>query len=155
MGKYRIFVEKKADFRVEAEGLRSDFNNNLNLDIKELRLLNIYDCFNISEELVEKATESVFKEIVTDIAYKSVDLEGKKYISVEFLPGQFDQRASSAKECIQLIDSSSKCNIKSGKLIIFDDSVTDEDVARIKKYYINCIKSINPFFIRGSFSISH
>ena len=87
--KIRIFVEKKENFRVEAEQLRNDLNNNLNLNIQQLRLINLYDIFNINEELFEKAKKSVFSEPVTDDIFDTIDLQDKIYFATEFLPGQF------------------------------------------------------------------
>lgn len=88
MKNYRIFVEKHPRFRVEAESLRRELNANLNLDIRELRLLNVYDLFGFSEELLEKTRYSVFGEVVTDSVTDACDLAGQKYIAVEYLPGQ-------------------------------------------------------------------
>ena len=138
---YRIFVEKRPRFRVEAESLRRELNDNLNLHIAELRLLNIYDLFGFTEELLEKSRYRVFGEVVTDTVSDSCDLEGRKYIAVEFLPGQFDQRAASAIDCVRLIDPSARVNIRSAKLLLFDNGVTDEELARIRHYYINAVES--------------
>ena len=138
---YRIFVEKRPRFRVEAESLRRELNTNLNLHIAELRLLNVYDLFGFTEELLEKSRYRVFGEVVTDTVTDACDLEGRKYIAVEFLPGQFDQRAASAIDCVRLIDPSARVNIRSAKLLLFDDGVTEEELARIRHYYINAVES--------------
>ena len=139
MKNYRIFVEKHPRFRVEAESLRRELNTNLNLDIRELRLLNVYDLFGFSEELLEKTRYSVFGEVVTDNVTDACDLAGQKYIAVEYLPGQFDQRAASAVDCVRLIDPSAEVRIRSSKLLLFDGAVTDEEIARIKRYYLSLI----------------
>ena len=138
---FRIFVEKKSMFNVEASSLKNDLNFNLGLDIKELRLLNVYDLFNFSKDLLEKSRYKVFGEIQTDDVYDELDLTGKKYLAVEFLPGQFDQRASSAESCVRLIDASQNITIKSAKLLIFNDEVTVEEINKIKDYYINKVES--------------
>ncbi len=140
MGNYRIFVEKKKGFQTEAISLYNDLVNNLLVDIKGLRLLNIYDIFNIQESILLKAKKTVFSEIVVDDVYDSIDLEGKKYLAVEFLDGQFDQRAYSAMQCLSLIGKTN-ATVRSGKLIIFDGDVSDSDYQKIKKYYINEIES--------------
>lgn len=93
MKNYRIFVEKYPRFQVEAETLRKELNNNLGLHIGSLRLLNVYDLFGFSEELLERSRYAVFGEIVTDCVSDECDLAGKRYLAVEYLPGQFDQRA--------------------------------------------------------------
>ena len=141
MKNYRIFVEKHPRFRVEAESLRRELNANLNLDIRSLRLLNVYDLFGFSRELLEKSRYSVFGEVVTDSVTDACDLAGQKYIAVEYLPGQFDQRAASAVDCVRLIDPSAEVRIRSSKLLLFDGAVTDEEIARIKRYYINAVES--------------
>ena len=134
MKNYRIFVEKYPRFQVEAETLRKELNNNLGLHIGALRLLNVYDLFGFSEELLERSRYAVFGEIVTDCVSDECDLEGKRYLAVEYLPGQFDQRASSAVACVRLIEPTADIRIKSSKLLIFDDTVSDEDMARIEHY---------------------
>ena len=138
---YRIFVEKLPRFRVEAESLRRELNTNLNLSLRELRLLNVYDLFGFTEELLEKSRYTVFGEVVTDEVSDTCDLAGRKYIAVECLPGQFDQRAASAVDCVRLIDPEAQVNIRSAKLLLFDDGVTEEELARIRHYYINAVES--------------
>ena len=82
MSNKRLFVEKKKRFGVEAESLRSEFNENLSLSLGTLRLINVYDLFGFTDELVEKCRYSVFGETVTDTVSDSVDLAGKKYLAV-------------------------------------------------------------------------
>ncbi|MBQ0150815.1 MAG: phosphoribosylformylglycinamidine synthase [Bacteroidales bacterium] len=137
----RIFVEKKAGFQVEAESLRKELNENLTLGIQDLRFINVYDIFGISAELLEKCRYAVFGETVTDNVTDECSLEGKKYIAVEYLPGQFDQRASSAVECVKLVDPSADVVIKSSKLFIFDDAVSEEMLSAIRHYLINPVES--------------
>ena len=141
MKNYRIFVEKYPEFQVEARSLLSELNENLQLSLPSLRYLNVYDLFGFSEDLLEKSRYSVFGEIVTDSVTDECDLSGTKYIAVEFLPGQFDQRAASAVDCVRLIDPSAKVSIKSSKLIILPGDTADEVVEKIKKYYINAVES--------------
>ncbi|MGN0201767.1 MAG: phosphoribosylformylglycinamidine synthase [Candidatus Cryptobacteroides sp.] len=141
MADYRIFVEKKPEFRVEAESLRGELNENLQLKLKTLRLLNVYDLFGFTPELLEKSRYSVFGEIVTDSVTDSIDLSGKKYIAVEYLPGQFDQRAASAVDCVHLIDPGAEISIKSSKLLIVDPEASEETLEKIRRYYINPVES--------------
>ena len=141
MKNYRIFVEKNPRFQVEAETLRKELNNNLGLKLETLRLLNVYDLFGFSEELLEKSRYAVFGEIVTDCVSDECELEGKKYLAVEYLPGQFDQRASSAVDCVRLIEPTANVHIKSSKLMIFDDNISTEDMEAIERYYINAVES--------------
>jgi phosphoribosylformylglycinamidine synthase len=138
---YRVFVEKKEGFRVEAVGLQDELNANLGLDIRCLRLINIYDLFGFSQELLDKCLYSVFGEIVTDRVSTEFDFEGCPYIAVEFLPGQFDQRASSAEDCVHLIDPKADITIKSGKILVFDKDFAAADIDKVKKYFVNPIES--------------
>ena len=141
MKNYRVYVEKYPRFQVEADTLRKELNNNLGLNLQTLRLLNVYDLFGFSEELLEKSRYAVFGEIVTDCVSDECNLEGQKYLAVEYLPGQFDQRASSAVDCVRLIEPTANVRIKSSKLLIFDANTTDEELARIERYYINAVES--------------
>ncbi len=141
MNNYRIYVEKYPEFQVEARSLLGELNENLQLSLPSLRYLNVYDLFGFSSELLEKSRYSVFGEIVTDSVTDECDLSGVKYIAVEYLPGQFDQRAASAVDCVRLIDPTAKVSIKSSKLIILPGDTEDEVVERIKKYYINAVES--------------
>ena len=141
MNSYRVFVEKYAEFQVEAHSLQSELNENLGLNIKSLRVLNVYDLFGFTEELIERCRYSVFGEIVTDKVTDECPLEGLKYLAVECLPGQFDQRASSAVDCVRLIEPTADVKIRSSKLLIFDNGVSDADIEAVKRYYINAVES--------------
>ena len=141
MANYRIFVEKYPEFQVEAGSLKAELNENLQLDLQTLRLLNVYDLFGFTPELLEKSRYSVFGEIVTDNVSDECDLTGTKYIAVEYLPGQFDQRAASAVDCVHLIDPKADVHIKSSKLIVLSADVDEQTIAKIKHYYINAVES--------------
>ncbi len=141
MKAHRVFVEKYSEFQVEANSLKSEFNENLSLEIRSLRLLNVYDLFGFSDELVEKCKYSVFGEIVTDRVTEECPLEGKKYLAVEYIPGQFDQRASSAVDCVHLIDPEADVQIRSSRLLIFDDDISEQDLAAVRRYFINAVES--------------
>ena len=139
MSDYRIFVEKLPQFQVEAKSIQSDLNLNLGLNQKNLRLVNVYDLFGFNDDLLEKSRYQVFGEIVTDTVFDELNLEGKKYVAIEYLPGQFDQRASSAIDCVKLIDPNADINIRSGRIIILDDDTTDEDYRQLldkKRQYL-------------------
>lgn len=141
MANYRIFVEKYPEFQVEAGSLKAELNENLQLDLQSLRLLNVYDLFGFTPELLEKSRYSVFGEIVTDNVSDECDLTGTKYIAVEYLPGQFDQRAASAVDCVHLIDPKADVHIKSSNLIVLSADVDEQTIAKIKHYYINAVES--------------
>ncbi|MBP9993169.1 MAG: phosphoribosylformylglycinamidine synthase [Bacteroidales bacterium] len=137
----RVFVEKFSEFQVEAGSLLTELNENLSLNLHSLRLLNVYDLEGFSRELLEKCKYSVFGEIVTDSVTEDFPLEGKKYLAVEFIPGQFDQRASSAEDCVRLIDPGAKVRIRSSRLFVFDDNVTEDELASIRHYLINAVEA--------------
>jgi len=136
----RLFVEKREGFRVEASSLLGDFNENLSLSLGGLRLVNVYDLFGFTDNLVEKCRYTVFGETVTDLVTDTFPLTGK-YLAVEYLPGQFDQRASSAVDCVHLIDPEADVQIKSARLLVFDDAISDEDLERVARYFINPVES--------------
>ena len=138
---HRLFVEKREGFRVEAESLRRELNENLQLHLQQLRYLCVYDLFGFNDELLEKSKYSVFGETVTDTVSDSLALEDKRYLAVEYIPGQFDQRASSAIDCVHLIDPNADIDIRSSRLLIFEDTLSDEDLARIRHYYINGVEA--------------
>ena len=135
----RIFVEKKQGYQTEALSLLDNFKTNLKADITSLRLINVYDVFNIKEEVLEKAKYSIFGEIVTDNVFTEIDLTNKLYFAVEYLPGQFDQRADSAMQCIRLLNPASQAIVKSSRLIILEGGI--KDLTPLKKYYINEVES--------------
>jgi len=149
---YRIYVEKKTAFQVEARSLKEELNENLSLHLTNLRLLNVYDLFGFTPELLERSRYSVFGEVVTDCVTdyvaldtehnsESLDISSVKFISVEYLPGQFDQRAASAVDCVHLIEPKADIRIKSSRLYILDNDVDDEAIAKIKQYVINPVES--------------
>ena len=149
---YRIYVEKKTAFQVEARSLKEELNENLSLHLTNLRLLNVYDLFGFTPELLERSRYSVFGEVVTDCVTdyvaldtehnsESLDISDVKFIAVEYLPGQFDQRAASAVDCVHLIEPKADIRIKSSRLYILDNDVDDEAIAKIKQYVINPVEA--------------
>ncbi len=141
MGNFRIFVEKKEQFRVEAKSLRQELNTNLGLNIESLRLVCVYDLFGFSEELVEMGRYGVFGEIVTDNVTNDIDMGDSQMIAIEYLPGQFDQRAASAVDCVKLLDPEADVRIKSARILLLDAAVSASDVERVKRYCINAVES--------------
>ncbi|MBQ1636609.1 MAG: phosphoribosylformylglycinamidine synthase, partial [Bacteroidales bacterium] len=141
MNSRRIFVEKKPAFRVEAESLRKEFNENLSVNIRSLRLVNLYDLSGFSDELLEKCRYTVFGERVSDTVTDSFDLAGRRFLAVEYIPGQFDQRAASALDCVHLIDPAAAVEVHSGRLLVFDDDFSDEGLEAVRRYFINAVES--------------
>ena len=149
MANYRIYVEKRPAFQVEAQSLRNELNLNLQLNLQSLRYINVYDLFGFTPELLEQCRYSVFGETVTDTVTEispltsnsDSGLTSNKYLAVEFLPGQFDQRASSAVDCVHLIDPNAEVEIRSSRLLVFDADLTQEELDKIRRYYINAVES--------------
>lgn len=140
---YRIFVEKKHGFDLEAIKLERQLKESFKIDeVSRVRVLSSYDIFDIEEEKLQKAKKLVFSEITTDETVEKSDFDKNKYFAVEYLPGQFDQRADSALQCLNLLsEKNKKANIISGKVIVFEGNIEDKELEKIKKYYINPVEA--------------
>ena len=139
---YRIFVEKKKTLANEAAALASDIRNLLRIEgLRDLRLLNRYDVENIDEELFAYAKTTVFSEPQLDIVTDTLDTENARVFAVEYLPGQFDQRADSAAQCIQIISQGERPLVRTAKVYLLYGELTDADVEAVKKYVINPVES--------------
>mgnify|MGYP002558704944 CR=1 FL=1 len=140
----RIYVEKKDAFAVKAKELQEDLKNYLGMTgIDKVRVLIRYDVENISEETFQKACKTVFSEPPVDMLYEEQFPmpENAKCFSVEFLPGQFDQRADSALQCIQFLKEDEQPIIKTAVTYVLEGIVSDEDLEKIKAYCINPVDS--------------
>ena len=139
---YRIYVEKKDGLDHEARALLSEIKTFLGIkSVENVRILNRYDAENISEELFKYARDTVFSEPQLDNVYEHLDSAGGTVFATEYLPGQFDQRADSAAQCIQLISTSDKPLIKSAKVYILYGDITKTDLERIKSHVINPVEA--------------
>ena len=139
---YRIFVEKRKEFANEAKSLLSDAKNLLDIkNIEDIRIFNRYDAENITEELFGYAVKTVFSELQTDVATEDLNLSGATVFAVEYLPGQFDQRADSAAQCIQIISRGERPIIRSAKVYALYGNLSGDEVNEIKKYVINPVES--------------
>ena len=139
---YRIYVEKRQGLDNEARGVRNEIVELLGIkNLESVRLLNRYDAENITEELFETAVKTVFSEPQTDITYREMPTGDYTVFAVEFLPGQFDQRADSAAQCISLISQGDRPAVKSAKVYMLKGTLSDEDVAAIKKYVVNPVEA--------------
>ena len=139
---YRIFVEKKPGFAQEAEALQRELNDFLGIrSLTGLRLLNRYDGEDISRELFDQAVRTVFSEPQVDSATETPDFGGGAVFAVEYLPGQFDQRADSAAQCIQLISQGERPLIRSARVYVLYGALTADQIDRIKRYVINPVEA--------------
>ena len=143
----RVYVEKKSDFAVQAKDLKHEIRSYLGIkDVEDVRVLIRYDVENISDEVFEKACNGIFAEPPVDILYRNeFELaEGARVFSVEFLPGQFDQRADSAVQCIQFLKEDEQPIIKTATTYVVtgkDGGISEEEFAAIKAHCINPVDS--------------
>ncbi len=138
----RVYVEKKPGFDVEAQQLKSELVTILGVKgLDSLRLINRYDVEGADEDLFRSCVPTVFSEPQVDFAYDELPAGGVATFAVEFLPGQFDQRADSASECIQLISQGERPTVRSAKVYILDGKLSDEDVEAIKHYVVNPVEA--------------
>ena len=130
---YRIYVEKKPGFDVEANGLKNELTGLLGIrSLTGLRLLNRYDVEGIDEVLFHQCVSTVFSEPPVDNTYAQLPEHEGTAFAVEYLPGQFDQRADSAAECIQLISQGERPLVRSARVYLLEGALTDEQLAEIK-----------------------
>ena len=140
----RLLVEKREGFDLEAKALMKDLKDSLHIDcIEDLRLLNRYDIEGLSDEICDSASKTIFSEPNLDVVYKeNVEYDkDAKVFAVEYLPGQYDQRADWAAQCVQIINEGQRPNINSAKLYILTGDIDDELFAKIKSYVINPVDS--------------
>ena len=139
----RIYVEKKAPYAVKAKELHDELKNYLGIDAKAVREFIRYDVENISDEVFEKACKTVFSEPpVDDLYHESIEIPADaKVFSVEFLPGQFDQRADSAVQCVQFLDENENPVIRTAVTYMVQGDLSEEEFAKIKAYCINPVDS--------------
>ncbi len=139
---YRIYVEKKSGLDNEARALKSEISTFLGISsVENVRILNRYDAENITKELFDYAVGTVFSEPQLDNVYTELSAEGAAVFATEYLPGQFDQRADSAAQCIQLISMGDKPSIASARVYILYGDITEAELERIKKHVINPVEA--------------
>ena len=139
---YRIFTEKKKELAAEARALLNDINTLLQINsVTSLRVINRYDAENITKELFDYAVNTVFSEPQLDITYGELENDGAAVFAVEYLPGQFDQRADSAAQCIQLISKGDRPLIRTARVYMLYGDITAEELKAIKKYVINPVEA--------------
>ncbi len=138
----RVFVEKRSGFNTESINMLNDFKENLQLNnLKNVRILNRYLVSNLSNQNFRRAVATVFSEPNQDDVYFEDIGESDNVFAVEFLPGQYDQRADSASQCIRIITDKEEVKVKYAKIIILEGELTKEDITKIKKYFINPVDS--------------
>ena len=142
----RIFVEKKADFRVKSDSLVKELQHNLQLKtLNDLRIVQVYDVFDLAEDLFARAEKHIFSEQVTDTvldeAEVKADLEKHAFFAIESLPGQFDQRAASSQEALLLLGSSSDVTVNTAQLYLVNKDIDANELEAVKNYLLNPVDS--------------
>ncbi len=140
----RIFVEKKTEFAVEAESLFKDLKNNLGIKgLTGVRVLNRYDVEGMQDDEYEASKHAIFSEPPVDKIYEEEFSagEGSRIFAVEYLPGQYDQRADSASQCIQILTRGERPQCRAARLIVLEGSISEQDFKTIKEYCINPVES--------------
>ena len=139
----RIFVEKKKGFDIEAQALLRDLRDNLGISgLKSVRIINRYDVEGISEEEYKAARRTIFSEPPVDVVYdENIEIDrDSRVIAVEYLPGQYDQRADSASQCIQILTCGERPPCRTAKLIVLDGDISGEEYDRVEKYCVNPVE---------------
>ncbi|MCB6993428.1 phosphoribosylformylglycinamidine synthase [bacterium 210820-DFI.6.37] len=141
----RIYVEKKKGFDVEAQGLLEDIQENLHAEgLTGIRILNRYDVDGIDDETYERARYTVFAEPAIDTVYDEQmpeEVSSATFFAVEYLPGQYDQRADSAAQCIKLMNAEAEATVKFAKVVVLEGTVGGEALEEIKSYCVNPVDS--------------
>ena len=142
----RIFVEKKADFQVKSESLVRELQHNLGLSsLKSIRIVQVYDVFDLAEGLFAPAEKHIFSEQVTDHVLDEVavqaDLANYAFFAIESLPGQFDQRAASSQEALLLLGSSSDVTVNTAQLYLVNKDIDATELEAVKNYLLNPVDS--------------
>ena len=141
----RIYVEKKDGFDVEAQGMFADIRENLHVDgLTGIRVLNRYDIDGIDDATYERAKYTVFAEPAIDTAYDEEmpdNLGSATFFAVEYLPGQYDQRADSAAQCIKLMNAEAEASVRFARVIVLEGNVTPEQQKEIQNYCVNPVDS--------------
>lgn len=143
MSVFRIYAEKKPEFAVEAQSVLNDVRTALRLNINGLRILNRYDADRLSEEDFKAAINTVFSEPAVDVVYDEFPLltSDDRVFAVEYLPGQFDQRADSCEQCIQILRQGERCRVRNARIYIVSGNITDDEFDTLKSYIINPVES--------------
>lgn len=144
MAVYRIYVEKKTEFNIEGRAVLDDLHTALRIEsVTDVRVINRYDAEEISEENFRRSIPTVFSEPPVDNTFDELPDFGseKRVFAVEFLPGQFDQRADSAAQCIQMLCQGERPVVKYAKIYVLSGSVTDDEFTKIKHYLINAVEA--------------
>ncbi len=143
MSVFRIYVEKKPEYAAEARSVMNDVQTALRLNVSGIRILNRYDVDKISSEDFQQSVDTVFSEPAVDVTYSELPvlINNERIFAVEYLPGQFDQRADSCEQCIQILTQKERCRVKNARVYIIEGKLSDDEFEKLKSYLINPVES--------------
>ena len=142
MAVYRVYVEKKPEYAVEAQGLLKEIRHILLIkSVTGVRVLNRYDVEGVDRALFDQCMPIVFSEPPVDVTYETLPEGDYQIIASEYLPGQFDARAASCEECIQLVAQCERPTVRTARIYLFEGNPTEEEMGRIRKHLINPVES--------------
>ncbi|NEW63214.1 phosphoribosylformylglycinamidine synthase [Granulicatella sp. zg-ZJ] len=137
----RIFVKKKESYNQESFMLCQQLNNMYGFELAQATIYHVYDIYNIEETTYSLAKKSVFSEVMIDDVYEILTLKEGYYFAYETLPAQYDQRADSAMQCIALLDNQSQAVVRSGRVIVFDKYLSENDLLKVEQFLVNPIEA--------------
>lgn len=142
MSVFRVYVEKKPEFAVEARSVLSDIQTALRLNVSGIRIFHRYDADHLTEEAFQKAVPTVFSEPAVDKVYTQLPelLQGQRMFATEYLPGQFDQRADSCEQCIQILLQGERCRVRTADVYVVTGNLSNEAFEQLKHYLINPVE---------------
>ena len=136
---YRVYVQKRKEYAVESQEVLNNLKTQLNINtLNELSIVNRYDVEGISEEVLQEGIKIILSEpMVDDVILEDYPILNNNVFAIEYLPGQYDQRADACEQCFQILTGNKNVKVKCAKLIVINESVSKEDIEKIQKYMIN------------------
>ena len=132
---YRIYVEKRKEYAVEAAELLNNLKNQLKIAVDEVKVVHRYDVQGVNRQALQDGISIILSEpMVDDVVLEDYPLDDKKAFAIEYLPGQYDQRADACEQCFQLLTGEKNVKVKCAKLIVLPSALTDEEIKKIQNY---------------------
>ena len=134
---FRVYVEKKTEYKVEAFEVLNNLKTQLNINLSNLNIVNRYDLSGLLDADLISAVNTVLSEPMVDDYYiEEYPIEGKKVFAIEYLPGQYDQRADACEQCLKILGSND-VRVRCARVFVFDDTATDEEIEKIQAFLVN------------------
>ena len=136
---YRVFVQKRKEFAVEAVEIYNNLKTELKIEgLKDLKVAHRYDIQGVSDEAFEQGVNIILSEpMVDDVILEDYEITNEKAFAIEYLPGQYDQRADACEQCFQLLTGEKNVKVKYAKLIVLSGEISDKEINKIQSYLIN------------------